>query len=111
MPEPPLHQRLLAALLLLAAVRTLALRSAPPPADLLDPQSGPPTVLPDLAHDDWVRLTWLPEVGEEKARAIVAARPRLRVPLTLERLHLVPGCGPTLQARARDWYRRQARGP
>ncbi|TAH34549.1 MAG: hypothetical protein EYC70_16575 [Planctomycetota bacterium] len=105
MKEPELHGRIVAVLLLAGCLRTLALRFAPAPAELMDPASGPPTALPELAGADWVRLTWLPGIGEARGRRIVELRPFLGQPLTPERLHLLPGCGETLEQQVRAWYR------
>ena len=93
MQRRAVHARVLAVLLMVAAVRTLDLRLAASERLLLDPVHGPPTVLPDLARDGWLRLSWLPGIGPEKARRIVAQRPHLGVPLRASRLALLSGVG------------------
>lgn len=69
-----------------------------------DPGGGPETLIPDLAHDDTLRLSWLPGVGSYRARQIVAGRPFLQVPLTPERLALLPGVGETTAKDVATWY-------
>lgn len=105
------HDRLIAALLLLAAVRTWADSLRAPPSDLLDPAVGPPSVLPDLSHDGWVRLNWLPGIGGDRARRIVALRPFLGVRLTPQRLALLPGFGGGIADEVAAWYARGGRSP
>ncbi len=106
--EPVLHRRVLAALVFLAALRTWAAMLAAPPADLLTPSAALPTVLPDLAHDGWHRLSLLPEIGPERARRLVSLRPFLGVPLDPRRLEWIPGFGPLAGQRVMDWYSQEA---
>ncbi len=104
-------ERALAAVLLVAAVRGLALELAPPPADLLDPVGGADGVLPDLDHDGWIPLSWLPGVGADRARQVVAQRAQLGLPLTPARLRLLDGIGDQTALEVEQWYRRAGRGP
>ena len=101
----------MAVLLLLAAARTWAGSLRAPPADLLDPSAGPPTVMPDLDRDGWERLSWLPGVGPERARRLVAERPHLGVALTPGRLALLPGFGPGITEKVEAWYGRGGSAP
>ena len=105
------HERVVAVLLLVAAVRTWADSLHAPPTDLLDPATGPPTVTPDLAHDGWERLSWLPGVGPERARRLVADRPHLGVTLTPGRLGLLPGFGPGITEKVEAWFARGGSAP
>ena len=100
--RPVSERAVLAGLLLAASLATLCFRS-PPPAALLDPAVGPPTVLPDLARDGALRLSWLPGIGAGRAAALVRARPHLDGPLTVERLAELPGIGPRTQAAVQSW--------
>lgn len=109
MSHPSSHTRVFAALLLLAAARTWLRAFDPPPPDLLDEAVGPPTVLPDLRHDGWVRLSWLPGIGLHRARLIVSERAHLGAPLTPHRLQLLPGIGERTASEVADWYGRQGR--
>lgn len=111
MPRLPIHDSLVAGLLLCAAVRTGCATLGAPPRDLLDPASGPPTLLPDLAHDGWLRLSWLPGIGAERARSLVAQRPYLGFPLTPGRLALLPGFGPATAEAVEAFYAGAVRGP
>jgi len=106
--EPVLHRRVIAALVFLAALRTWAATLAAPPADLLAPSAALPTILPDLAHDGWDRLSLLPDIGPERARRLVALRPFLGVPLDAQRLEWIPGFGPLAGRKIADWTRRMA---
>lgn len=85
--------QLLACLLLAAALRAGCVHLQAPPLDPSLPAEGPPTLLPDLARDGAARLAWLPGLGAGGAVGVVAARPFLGVPLTLETLPLLPGIG------------------
>lgn len=98
-------------MLLVAALRTLAARLASPPADLMDPVTGPDTYLPDLDRDGWIPLSWIPGLGTGRARAVVDARPHLGVPLTPARLRWVPGIGAETAREAEAWYARGGREP
>ncbi len=111
MKEEGIHLRLVAALLLVSALRTLFAAFAPPPADLADPIRGAPLRLPDLAHDGWVPLSWLPGIGPKRARAVVRLRAGLGVELTPERLVLIPGIDAGTAQEVRDWYRSFGRAP
>jgi hypothetical protein len=93
----------LAGLLLIAALRGASLpRSQRLPG--WQTGGGPTTLIPDLAHDDGQRLGWLPVVGSFRARQIIEQRPFLQVPLTPERLALLPGVGETTAAEVAAWY-------
>lgn len=84
---------LLAGLLLAGAGRAACAQWPPAPLDPSLPEEGPPTLLPDLARDGVERLAWLPGLGRLGAADLVAARPRLGVPLSLDTLALLPGIG------------------
>ncbi len=103
--------RILAAVLLWAALRGWWVAWEPPPRDLLEPATGPPTALPELAHDGWIELSRLPGIGPERARRIVQERAHLGVPLTPSRLRLIPGIGDGTAAEVEAWYARAGRGP
>jgi len=98
------HDVLLAGLLLVGALRGASLPSAQRFPDWTDPGGGPERLIPDLAHDDTLRLSWLPGVGAYRARQIVQQRPFLQVPLTPERLALLPGIGETTAKEVAAWY-------
>jgi len=80
---------------------------APPPVDLIHPASGAPTVLPDLAAADRIRLAWLPGIGRGRAAQLILERAHLGVPLTPSLLDLVPGFGPGTASEVQDWVRRR----
>ncbi len=105
------HERVVALLLAVAAGRTLWNGAQVPPALLLDPCEGPATLLPDLDHDGWLRLAWLPGVGEERAKRIVRLRQFLGVPLTPARLALLPGFGAGIAEEVAAWYARGGQSP
>ncbi|RMH03838.1 MAG: hypothetical protein D6702_04650 [Planctomycetota bacterium] len=111
MKDRSLATRAAGAVLLAASIRTLFSGIVAEPADLADPVRGAEAVLPDLQHDGWLRLSWLPGLGPERARQVVAARARLSVRLTPERLALLPGVGERTAAEIAAWYRRGGRGP
>lgn len=98
------HDVLLAALLLIAALRGVSLPSAERYPGWNESGGGPETLIPDLAHDDALRLSWLPGVGAYRAQQIVKQRPFLQVPLTPERLALLPGIGETTAKDVAAWY-------
>lgn len=100
--------RLCAALVLLAALRSLLVLARPPLPDRSLPASGWPTVLPDLAHASWRELACLPGIGPARARTIVQTRARLGVPLRPELLGLLPGIGAGTAQRVAHWYARHA---
>ena len=90
--------------LLLAAAALRAACALPPAADvdLLDPATGPPTRLPELARDGAAALSWLPGLGPGRARAVVAARPLLAAPLDAARMAELPGVGPVTATAVRE---------
>ncbi len=98
--------RLLAWLLLAAAVRAACAQLPPAPLNPALPGHGPPTLVPDLAHDGAERLAWLPGLGQGGAADLVAARPGLGVPLSLATLRLVPGIGETTAREIAAFYAR-----
>jgi len=98
------HDILLAALLLLAAIRGVSLPHAERLPGWTAPGGGPETLVPDLAHDDALRLSWLPGVGAYRARQIVEHRAFLQLPLTPPRLALLPGVGETTARDVAAWY-------
>lgn len=104
-PTDGMHRRYCATLFLWIAAITWIQAWEAPQRDLLQLPIGPGTVLPDLAKDDWMRLSWLPGIGVEKARHIVSIRPHLGFRLTPGRLHLIPGIGPRTAQKVQDWYR------
>ena len=75
------------------AGRAACAHLAPLPLNPSLAAEGPPTLLPDLARDGVDRLAWLPGLGRGGAASLVAARPFLGVPLTLNTLPLLPGIG------------------
>jgi hypothetical protein len=85
--------RACALLLAAAALRAVFAGTPVPQADLLDPRTGPPTRLPDLARDGAAPLSWLPGLGVGRAHAVIAARPFVPGRLDAERLAEVPGVG------------------
>jgi len=105
------HERAVALLLTVAAARTLWQAMADPPTRLLNPLEGPETLLPDLDQDGWLRLSWLPGVGESRARRIVDQRRFLGVPLTPARLALLPGFGSGVAKEVAAWFAREGRSP
>jgi len=105
------HEVIVAVVLIVAAARGL---SAPPGAGLdhwQRTEKAPETLVPDLEKDGRLRLSWLPGVGSYRADRIVRERPLLQLPLTPQRLELVPGVGETTAKAVEDWYRRQAQAP
>ncbi len=70
---------------------------------------GPETLVPDLKHDDALRLSWLPGVGSDRAQKIVSQRPFLQFPLTPPRLAMLPGVGQTTADAVTEWYAEQSR--
>lgn len=98
------HDVLLAALLLIAALRGFSLPSAERYPGWAEAGGGPENLIPNLAHDDALRLSWLPGVGAYRARQIVEQRPFLQMPLTPERLALLPGIGETTAREVAAWY-------
>jgi DNA uptake protein ComE-like DNA-binding protein len=80
----------------MARAQGLLLRSAPGAPGV--PAAWQPHQ-PDLNTASWRELACLPGVGPARARAIVAGRARLGVPLTPRLAGLLPGVGPqTVQA-------------
>ena len=101
------HGFLLALIVAIAAWRAFGLH---PPQGLegwTEPGTGPPTLIPNLATDDSLRLSWLPGVGQYRAEQIVAERPLLQLPLTPPRLALIPGVGEHTARQVTRWYDRQ----
>jgi helix-hairpin-helix protein len=96
--------RLLAALLVLASVRTLLDLHKGLPPDWSLPTVALPTTVPDLATAGWRELSWLPGIGSGRARSIVAHRSQLGFPLTPSNLHLLPGVGEVTAKKIVDWY-------
>jgi DNA uptake protein ComE-like DNA-binding protein len=92
---------------MVAAWRAFALNQPQGLESWTEPQAGPTTLVPDLATDDNLRLSWLPGVGSYRAEQIVAERPFLQVPLTPPRLALLPGVGERTARQVDRWYRRQ----
>ncbi len=90
---------------LLAAALAGAVRAArqPPASAFADPATGPPSFLPDLAHDGAERLALLPGIGAARARAIVASRPYLGAPLQPENLALLPEVGTQTAQQVQDY--------
>lgn len=105
------HETILAVILIIAAWRALALQQPRGLEHWGKPGAGPETLVPDLARDDRLRLSWLPGVGAYRAQCIVAARPMLQLPLTPERLALIPGVGETTARQVDRWYQRLLREP
>lgn len=98
--------RWLAWLLLAAAARAGCALLPPPPLNPALPSHGPPTLVPDLAHDGAERLAWLPGLGQGGAADLVAARPGLGAPLSLDTLRLVPGVGEVTAREIAAFYAR-----
>jgi len=98
------HDVLLAALLLLGALRGLSLPTEERFPGWTEAGGGPQTLVPNLTTADALRLSWLPGVGAYRAGQIVRQRPFLQVPLTPERLALLPGIGETTAKDVADWY-------
>ena len=92
---------------MVAAWRAFALNQPQGLESWTEHQAGPPTLIPDLATDDRLRLSWLPGVGDYRAERIIAERPFLQLPLTPPRLELVPGVGQKTARQVSRWYRRQ----
>jgi hypothetical protein len=109
--HPVRHETILALILLIAAWRALALQQSRGLEHWAEAGAGPETLVPDLANDDRLRLSWLPGVGDYRARCIVAGRPMLQLPLTPARLALIPGVGETTAGQVDRWYQRQLREP
>jgi hypothetical protein len=105
------HELLLAVILVVAAWRALSLSQPQGLETWTEPDAGPPTLIPDLATDDSLRLSWLPGVGAYRAERIVAERPLLELPLTPERLELVPGVGRRTARDVHRWYRSRRHVP
>ena len=106
MVEPPSHCRAVCLVLIIAALRTFPWLDRESPADWLDPRTGPPTLLPDLAISGVTELSWLPGMGRGRAAAVVAGRPFLGVPLTPSRLALMDGVGEETARQVEAFYRR-----
>ena len=104
-----IHDVVLGGLLLIAALRGARLPHAERLPGWTEVGGGPQTLVPDLAHDDALRLSWLPGVGAYRARQIIAERPFLQVPLIPERLALLPGVGETTAREVAAWYDRHGR--
>jgi hypothetical protein len=111
MVEPPSHCRAVCLVLIIAALRTFPWLDRESPADWLDPRTGPPTLLPDLAISGVTELSWLPGMGRGRAAAVVAGRPFLGVPLTPSRLVLMDGVGEETARQVAAFYRRSLRSP
>ena len=111
MVEPPSHCRAVCLVLIIAALRTFPWLDRESPADWLDPRTGPPTLLPDLAISGVTELSWLPGMGRGRAAAVVAGRPFLGVPLTPSRLALMDGVGEETARQVAAFYRRSLRSP
>lgn len=100
---------LLCVLLLAGAARAACAHLAPAPRNLALPAEGPPSLVPDLARDGADRLAWLPGLGQGGAAAVVAARPGLGAPLSLDTLPLVPGIGAETVREVAAFYARVTR--
>lgn len=86
-----LAARLLAMWLACAAVGVLALGGEQRGRD---PLEGWQPFRPSLATAGWRELACVPGVGVAQAKAIVAGRAALGVPVTLRNVGLLPGVGP-----------------
>jgi hypothetical protein len=84
--------RAAAVLVLIAALRSV-IALIPDPSAKWDRIAALPATKINLATASWVELAWLPGIGAQTARSIVAQRPRLGAPLTLENLACLPGVG------------------
>ena len=104
--KQPWSTTLLAAFLFCAAWRGASLPHRKPFPEWTR-GGGPETLIPDLAHDDALRLSWLPGVGLDRAEKIVRQRQFLQMPLTPQRLALLPGVGPTTADAVSAWYASQ----
>jgi len=102
---------ILACLCAAFALRDLA---SPPQAPQLafqewqKPGGGPQSYVPDLHRGTAVELSWLPGVGPGRAQAILEHRASLEVPLTPQRLALLPEIGEVTASKVERWYRRHA---
>jgi hypothetical protein len=105
------HETILAIILTLAAWRALELQQPRGLQHWTAAGAGPETLLPKLATDDRLRLSWLPGVGPYRAQCIVAERPLLQLALTPERLALIPGVGETTARQVSRWYQRRLQEP
>ena len=105
------HETLVALVLIFAAWRALGLNQERGLIAWTDPGAGPQTLVPNLATDDRLRLSWLPGVGDYRAHRIVAERPGLQLLLTPERLQMISGVGETTAQEVHRWYQRQAQAP
>lgn len=104
-----IHETVVGGVLLIAAWRGLDLPTEQRLEGWELPGGGPATLVPDLRHDDALRLSWLPGVGAWRARQIVEQRPFLQVPLEPRRLSLLAGVGETTAIEVAAWYARKAR--
>ncbi len=102
---------LLAGLCAAVAVRDLAHPPQEPQLAFQEwqkPGGGPQSYVPDLNRGTAVELSWLPGVGTGRAQAILEHRASLEVPLTPERLALLPDIGAVTAAQVERWYRMHA---
>ncbi|KAA3612785.1 MAG: hypothetical protein DWQ01_03520 [Planctomycetota bacterium] len=104
MLQSRIHRQVLAVVLLVAATRTLFWVWRPPPKPLLDPQQGPVGLVPSLDRSDAISLSWLPGIGEEKARRLIRERPHLGVALNPALLPLIAGFGQDAAGEIQRWY-------
>ncbi|NQU48476.1 MAG: helix-hairpin-helix domain-containing protein [Planctomycetes bacterium] len=102
MTSSTLRYRFTAVLLLVASARTwIALgvgNSFGENFEAYESFKDLPPLSIDLATASWPELTWLPGIGEQTARGIVAHRAGLGIPVNVDSLHLMPGVGSELAA-------------
>jgi|APSaa5957512576_1039674.scaffolds.fasta_scaffold61126_2 hypothetical protein len=74
-------------------------------SELLPNRGVPQQSVPDLACGGWRELALLPGVGESQAKEMVRSRAKLGLPLTADRLVLLPGLGPAGVLEVKAWLR------